>query len=200
MPLPSSLRGSKGSGSGCARSSSSIPTAAYLVKDGYSIKFSNQPGDTALVTYTIKNIGNTVQNNVSFNLLKLDGGFTLTTTAFLNVGNILPGQSKQVAYQFIAPSTDTIGSYDIEVNADNGSYTDVSGVLFTVLPAEVTSIANGLWSSTSTWSNNRVPGAASNVTIKHNVTVDINASCKSINVSASGELTVSTGITLNVLK
>ena len=69
-------------------------------------------------------------------------------------------------------------------------------------PAASTSyitIANGNWNVPATWQGGVVPPATADVTIRNNVIVTANASCKSLKVEKpSGSITVNTGVNLTV--
>lgn len=60
------------------------------------------------------------------------------------------------------------------------------------------SIAPGAWSNPAIWSNGSVPDSVTDVTIKHNITVDINAACNYLNVSPATNFVIQTGKTLTV--
>jgi len=110
-----------------------IAAPAFLVQDGYKLNHNHVPGSTGSVTYTFKNYGTVTQNNVSFKISKPTEGFVITSTDFINVGSFQPGESKQISFSFVAPpSTDsfTMGRYQIDVNADNGSFKDITGSLY----------------------------------------------------------------------
>jgi len=178
-----------------------IQAPAYLVQTNFKLQFNNQPDSGGTLTYTLKNIGNVNQNNVTAQMTQPTGGFTINSVPFVNLGTIVPGQSKELTYSFTAPHTDTSGTYQIIINADNGQFNNLAGTLITVTPTQVTSIANGLWSNPATWSTNRVPTATSIVTVKHQVDVDIStATCKTIKAIAPGLLKVKAGMKLSVMK
>lgn len=59
-------------------------------------------------------------------------------------------------------------------------------------------IKTGNWSNGSTWNTGKVPSATTSVTIKHPVTVDIDASCKSLRVEVPGNIIVNTGKKLKI--
>ncbi len=62
-----------------------------------------------------------------------------------------------------------------------------------------TTIANGNWNAPATWQGGIVPPATADVTIRNNVIVTGNASCKSLKVEKpAGSLTVNTGVNLTV--
>jgi hypothetical protein len=82
----------------------SIPSLPYLVQESYSMTHSRSPGSTGTVTYRFKNYGATAQNNVSFKINQPGSGYTITSADSVNVGNIQPGETKQVSYNFQSPS------------------------------------------------------------------------------------------------
>jgi hypothetical protein len=75
-----------------------------------------------------------------------------------------------------------------------------NGVLIGTVNTNYISAANGNWSNPSTWLGNTVPPAGANVTIRHAVIADVNATCNSLRVQTPGNITVNTGIALTVLK
>jgi hypothetical protein len=62
--------------------------------------------------------------------------------------------------------------------------------------SNITSFQNGPWSSTSTWTGGVVPNATDNVTIAHDVTVDVNVTTNDLIVSA-GSLILSNLVTVD---
>ena len=178
-----------------------IQTGAFLANTNTVTIYNGQPGATATVTYTIKNTGNVTASNVAYLMGQPVGGLVVTSPAYITLGNIAPGQTKQFSYNFTAPQIDTISSFTIKAFADNGYYTDLNGYFSTLLPTEVFSVANGLWSNPATWSTHRVPNANSVVTVRHNVDIDIStAECKSIRAVSPGMLKVKAGIKFSVKK
>jgi hypothetical protein len=178
-----------------------IPAPAYLIQTGYNLQFNNRPNSNGTITYTLKNVGNVAQTNVTAQITQPTGGFAITSSPLLNFGTVAPGQSIQLVYQFTAPNVDTSGNYQIIINAGNGQFNNLSGTLVTLLSTQVTSKANGFWSNPATWSTNRVPNTNSNVIVKHNVEVDvITAITKSIKVMAPGTLKVKAGMKFSVRK
>ena len=63
---------------------------------------------------------------------------------------------------------------------------------------EVESVAAGNWSNASTWNTGKVPDSATDVTIRHSVTVDVNGSCNSITVNPGAIITVQPGKNLTI--
>jgi len=178
-----------------------IGTPAYLVQEGYTINFSRVPGAAGSFTYSFKNYGAQTQNNVSFKLKpEVPAGFVFTGADSVNVGNILPGQTKQVTFSFIAPLHDSICSYTIDVKAANGSYRDVTGSLYSIDPTKIYSVKDGNWSNPATWSSGTVPVTTSKVYISHAVVVDVDATCSTVQVILPGSLNVNTGKRLNLLR
>lgn len=56
----------------------------------------------------------------------------------------------------------------------------------------------GSWSNPATWSTGSVPDSATDVTIKHNITVDIDGECNTLNVSPAVNFTIQTGKKLTI--
>lgn len=173
--------------------SNGIGAKAYLVQENYAINFSRMPGAAGTVTYTFKNFGGETQNNVNFKINRPTAGYTITSADSVNVGNILPGQSKIVSYNFQSPSNDSIGNYTIEIKAANGMYKPVYGLLYAIDPAKFYSVKNGNWNDPLTWSTNAVPSALNKIYITHRVTVTADANCKSVTVYKPGNVIVNTG-------
>jgi trimeric autotransporter adhesin len=65
------------------------------------------------------------------------------------------------------------------------------------IAATKTSITAGRWQDTGTWGG-AVPGVSDNVVLNHKVTVDADFTCSSVNVNASGRLSIQPGIKLTV--
>lgn len=61
---------------------------------------------------------------------------------------------------------------------------------------ESTNTASGNWSNPAIWSTKKIPDSATVVTISNPIFVDINAECKTLNVSPPGSITVKKGVNL----
>lgn len=170
-----------------------IPSVAYLAQESHSVNHARVPGTSGSVTYIFKNHGSVAQNNVSFKISKPTSGYIITSADSINVGNINPGETKQITYTFTAPLHDSVSHYEITIKANNGIYKNVYGALFAIDQAKFYTIRNGDWNSPSTWHNNQVPGATNKVQISHNVTVTTDVTCKSVTVSKPGNVIVNTG-------
>lgn len=171
----------------------SVGALAYLVQEKYAINFSRIPGATGTVTYTFKNYGGETQNNVSFKISKPSAGYIITSADSVNVGNILPGESKNVSFNFQSPANDSTGHYTITVKAANGIVKPVSGLFYAIDPTKFYSVKNGNWNDPSTWSKNAVPSATNKIYIAHTVTVTADAACKSITIYKPGSVIVNSG-------
>ncbi len=105
-----------------------------------------------------------------------------------------PGPGKAAALN-ISPSADTItksfhipipcldadSTYNlyIRVKDEQGNWSHFETDTFKVRGANtVITVKAGLWSDASTWSNNKVPDANTEIILNHSITVDINATCK----------------------
>ncbi|MBL0355846.1 MAG: hypothetical protein IPP72_02700 [Chitinophagaceae bacterium] len=170
-----------------------IGAKAYLVQESYAINFSRAPGAAGTVTYTFKNYGGEVQNNVSFKINRPTAGYTITSADSVNVGNILPGQSKNVSFNFQSPANDSIGNYTIDLKATNGLHIPIYGLLYAIDPTKFYSVKNGNWNDPLTWSTNTVPSAINKIYITHTVTVTADANCKSVTVYKPGSVIVNSG-------
>ncbi len=177
-----------------------IAAPAYLVQDGYVLNHSHQPGSSGSFTYTFKNYGTTAINNVSFKLSPPTKGYQFTSADSIYAGTILAGASRQITFSFTSPLTDSLCRYTIDVEASNGSFIDVTGSLYVNDPARTYTVKSGNWSDVNTWSNKTVPNSASKVMVSHTVTVDVDATCKSVNSINPGSILVNTGKRLTILK
>jgi len=173
--------------------SNNIPSVAYLVQESHEVNHTRVPGTSGTVTYTFKNYGGVPQTNVSFKISQPLSGYLITSADSVNVGTINPGQIKQVTYSFTAPLHDSVGHYEITVNAGNGVYKNVYGTLFVVDPAKYYTVKDGNWNDPATWHSNQVPTGVNKVHISHNVTVTTDVTCKSVTVSKPGIVIVNTG-------
>jgi hypothetical protein len=172
-------------------SAAAVPIPGYLVLDSIKYQYNNQPDSAGIATFYFKNYGNQSISNLSGKIIP-DTLFHLTSTDSLYLGTLSPGETKTMAYQFIAPAFDTSVYFTVHIKADNGIYSDAVGNIYVeTKPFDVTTIANGLWSNPATWSNNKVPNKYAMVTIKHTVDVDIvDAVCYSLKAILPGLLRV----------
>ena len=63
---------------------------------------------------------------------------------------------------------------------------------------QITNVKAGLWSDNTIWNTNSIPVYSDSIVLSFDVTIDINASCKSLNVSGLN-VTVNPGIHLSIL-
>jgi hypothetical protein len=168
--------------------------------------FDNKPGSTGQTIFIIQNYGNATLPNVLIIADTISGGFERLSPDSIRIGNIHPGQVKSIAVTFRAPSVDTAGTFRIQALLGNNTLWTSQAGLFTATPAlrpdnSVTvSVKPGLWSDPATWSTGQVPDATSAVTIRHNITVDIDASCKTLTAESPSQVQVAPGKRLNVLQ
>lgn len=60
------------------------------------------------------------------------------------------------------------------------------------------SIKDGNWNNPATWSSNQVPTSVNDVIIKHQVTINVNAACKTLNAVTPGFVNVNAGMKLEI--
>lgn len=181
-------------------SNNNILARAFLKPEKYSINFSRVPGDNGSVSYSFKNYGGEPQNNVSFKMVDVEGGYTILGADSINVGTILAGQTKTVNFNFKSPMHDSLSHYRIQVMADNGRYQDASGAFYVIDPNKCYSLKDGNWNDPSVWSCNKVPTASDPVFLIHKITVTANAACKNVTISNPGNLTVNAGVNFTVVE
>ncbi|HEY4111943.1 beta strand repeat-containing protein [Puia sp.] len=71
---------------------------------------------------------------------------------------------------------------------------------FSTLAANISAIRTGNWNSTNTWSANRVPTAADNITVPNGFTVTVNtaAVCASLTINSGGRISISSNRSLSI--
>jgi len=180
-----------------------VPSGAYLVKTGYNLSTNFAPGGTGNFSYSFTNFGSVAQNQVSFKVTPPTNGFAITGSDSIFIGTINPGQSVTVNYAYSAPAVDTVGEFTLLVKAANGFYQNQPGVLLTQKLSDNSapiSIKAGNWNDPTTWSTNQVPTAISAVIVRHNVVVNVDATCKSLKAESPGQVQLAAGKTLTVLQ
>jgi hypothetical protein len=180
-----------------------ITSGAYLVNSKTNVNFSGIPGTNGTVTHQFTNYGGVSQQNLSFKMSAFTGGFNLTTTDSFFVASLAPLQSVTLPFGFSSPLVDTLTDYTIRVNAGNGYFTNVVGSVVTqrsVSNANPISIKNGNWNDPSVWSTGQIPAAISAVIVRHNVVVNVDATCKSLKAESPGQVQVAAGKKLTVLQ
>lgn len=173
-------------------SAGNMPEKGYIEKSDYKQYFDHQHGSTGKAVYTFVNNGNIAFNKSYIKFMQPTGGFSLASVDSIYIGSIQPGEIKTVQLLFTAPVKDTIGNINCTLFSDSLVILNVSNIQFTKkveIPYEVYSVKNGAWSDPSTWNIKAVPLFNSNVTVKHNVDVDITtATCNSISIKSPGLL------------
>jgi hypothetical protein len=87
-------------------------------------------------------------------------------------------------------------------NRDSTWYVSLGRVLFKVKPNfsnTYYTVKNGNWSNPATWFGKAVPPTGADVTVTHNIVVDVDATCNTVAVKSSAAVTVNTGINFVVL-
>ena len=121
--------------------------------------------------------------------LSTDGGNTYPVT-------LLAGTSNDGSQQVVMPAT-TTNTARIRIMAANNIFFNISNSNFKIVGPYITS-ANGTWNNPVTWQGGVVPTTGVDVVVQHIVNVTATASCYSLTVQPPGNLTVSTGVQLNV--
>ncbi|MEO5650550.1 MAG: T9SS type A sorting domain-containing protein [Ginsengibacter sp.] len=112
-----------------------IGAPAYLSQTDYVLDHEFVPGTPGTFTNTYTNYGAEEMRKVSFKINEPTEGFNITSPDSIYVGNIAPGASVQVSFNFSSPSltdTITIGRYEIDIKADNGKYSNTTGSLMII--------------------------------------------------------------------
>lgn len=115
--------------------SNNIGAPAYLTQTDYVLEHEFDPGTSGSFTNTYTNYGTDEMRKVSFKINQPSEGFNITSADSIYIGNIAPGASVQVSFNFSSPShTDsiTIGRYEIDIKADNGKYRNTTGNLMII--------------------------------------------------------------------
>jgi hypothetical protein len=100
-------------------------------------------------------------------------------------------------YKFFSVAIDKAGNSEYPPSDPMASPDAVTTLLATGM---VISIKNGNWNDPATWSNNQVPNAESNAIIRHNVIINIDATCKTLKAESPAQVQVAAGKKLTVLE
>lgn len=85
------------------------------------------------------------------------------------------------------------------VYRDSSWYVIENATVYRLLVHAYFTTQDGNWNDPATWQNGIVPPANADVVVLNNVTVNINASCNSLNIHTPGHITVLPGITFTIL-
>jgi hypothetical protein len=181
-----------------------VPAGAYLVQSGFADSTTQQPLSTGYFQYNFINFGSVALSQVQFKVVDVTPGYSLISSPGIQINTIEPGQMVSVKYYYTHPSLDSAGSFDLNITSGNGSKKSLSGSLYTQLSAlpntSSVSIKSGLWSDPTIWSSGQVPSSQSAVIIKHNVTINIDATCKTLRAESPAQVQVAMGKKLTVLE
>lgn len=87
------------------------------------------PGESAIITFTLKNIGEWTARNVQIRPEELNGIRGIQIDERINIGDIRPGESKEVSIGLFATRELSTGTASFIFYIDeNGSYNNVSVV------------------------------------------------------------------------
>ncbi len=183
---------------------SCVPAGAYLVQSGFADSTTQQPLSTGYFQYNFINFGSVALSQVQFKVVDVTPGYSLISSPGIQFNTIEPGQMVSVKYYYTHPSLDSAGSFDLNITSGNGSKKSLSGSLYTQLSALPNtypiSVKSGFWSDPTTWNTGQVPTAASAVTIRHTVTIDIDVACKTLKAESPAQVQVAAGKKLTVLE
>jgi hypothetical protein len=109
-------------------------------------------------------------------LMSLDGGLNYYDTVLINT----PNDGSEI---ITVPNITTTNTVRFRVECANNVFFDISNANFTITaaanPIYITK-ANGNWSTAATWLSNTVPPITADCIVRHNVTVTLDATCKSL--------------------
>jgi hypothetical protein len=180
-----------------------IIAAPLLVKVGYFDSTSASPGTSGRIFYSFRNFGDLPLENVSFTVGPPSAGFVIDGPSVFHFASIQPNQAVSFNFSYLNPLYDTIGEFTVSVKAGVDEIQNHTGLLITKSIVDNTapiSIKSGLWSDPTTWSTGLVPDETSAVIIRHEVTIDIDATCKSIRAENPAQVQVAAGKKLNILQ
>jgi hypothetical protein len=176
----------------------SISSPAYMLVDKVEYNYLRQPSQQGTVSIIFRNAGAATAMNFKAKILP-DSLLKITSSESILVPQVLPGATVNVNYTFITPASDTTVPFEIVTSADNGLFDDITGVISAFRNnGKCFTVNHGNWNDTKVWSNEVVPQAFTEVNIFHNVQVNTNAECKSVNLQNTGKVTVSAGSNLYI--
>lgn len=178
----------------------SIPGDASMAKDKYVYNHTHQAGSSGNVQYTFRNYGSLPSQNVRVKISPLTSGYTLNSPDSIFLGTVPAGGVVNFGFSFTSPSHDSLGRYTIEVMADNGNTENVSGSLFVIDPNKYYTVKAGNWNDPTVWSSNLVPGANNPVYVGHEIMINVNATCKSLEAGPEGNVQLKPNLKLTILQ
>lgn len=183
----------------------SIPEGPHLKIEDYQLKSDRSPGSIGKAVYTIVNRGNGASENLRAEIGAPGGGFLLLSPQSFNLGVLQPGEMDKVEFTFLTPLDDTaITTFPLIIKSEGTEILNITCFLYTsqapVSNIVVNSVKAGLWSEPTTWSTGQVPSAESAVTIRHTVTVDMDATCKTLKAESPAQVQVAVGKKLTIMK
>jgi len=163
--------------------------------------YSTTPSAPISMTFTsVTNIGMTVNwvdnssDETFFTLTRaLDAAFTngVSTTVLASTSITGTGSTYSSTISSLVPGV-TYYYKVVACNEASAASAELTGNQTTLPPGNITSIADGSWSSTSTWPGGVLPTAADNVVIANNVTVDVaTATCFNLTINSGKTLSCS---------
>ena len=178
-----------------------LPAESFIALKDIRQNFDYKPNSVGKTIYTFKNYSSKAATNVVINISTPTNGFVLTSAKTIQIGNVAPGDSFNVVLDFKAPNDYIDGMYQLKIEAAAGYMPPINGSWQTVkatIPGEIRSVKNGLWSDINTWNTKTIPVVTSNVFIEHQVTMDVNAEVKSVNILNAAQLRIDKDRKLNL--
>jgi hypothetical protein len=153
------------------------------------------------ITIVVINLGESLMENIvlrgaSNDLIQIFGD------SLFVLDSLYAGKQQELKFYYITPNFDTIANINLIMDIEAQQPQVYNFFVSTIPPTLDTpiSIKSGLWSDPTTWSTGRIPDETSAVIIRHEVIIDIDATCKSIRAENPAQVQVAAGKKLMVLE
>jgi hypothetical protein len=192
-------------GSAIISMTSSLPLTAResLTIDNLVYDTEVIPGSINSVLVSIRNSSLVQIENLVLRGLDGDHVSFLPSAKQYELSSLMPGEVATVEFKINGPSIGYEDMFLIEISKDSIVLAEAFGFLTAAVPSDNSapiSIKSGLWSDPTTWSTGLVPDATSAVIIRHEVTIDVDATCKSIKAENPAQVQVAAGKKLTILE